>query len=286
MSTIENYLAPGSIDDAAAALAAGPATIVAGGTDLMLQAGSGQKEYAPTLINIQKISEMRGVSQDGDTIRIGALTTITDLLTDEIIAEHLPVMADMADKFASDQIRNAGTVGGNICNASPAGDGIVPLLMYKAEVVLASKPNGSTETRKVPLNEFFTGPGKSVIQENELLIGVDIPVPPAGFVGGFGKFGPRPALEIAMAAVGLGGVVKDGVITDVRVAFGAVAPTPIRSAETEAALEGKKLDEETISAAGEIASSSISPISDIRASDWYRRHLIRVMTEEILNDVS
>ena len=286
MSTIENYLAPGSIDDAAAALAAGPATIVAGGTDLMLQAGAGQKTYAPTLINIQKITEMRGVSKDGDTIHIGALTTITDLLTDDIIAEHLPVMADMADKFASDQIRNAGTVGGNICNASPAGDGIVPLLMYQAEVVLASKPNGSTETRNVPLNEFFTAPGKSVIQENELLIGVDIAVPPAGFVGGFGKFGPRPALEIAMAAVSVGGVVKYGVISDVRVAFGAVAPTPIRSAETEAALEGKKLDEATISAAGEIASASVNPITDVRASDWYRRHLIRVMTEEILNDVS
>jgi len=282
MSNIENYLAPGSINDAAAALAAGPATIVAGGTDLMLQAGSGQKTYAPTLINIQKITEMRGVSKDGDTIRIGALTTITDLLTDEIISEHLPVMADMADKFASDQIRNAGTVGGNICNASPAGDSLIPLLMYQAEAVLVT----SSGTRNVPLNEFFTGPGSSVIQENELLIGVDVPVPPAGFQGGFGKFGPRPALEIAMAAVSIGGVVKDGIISDVRVAFGAVAPTPIRSAETEAALEGKKLDQETISAAGEIAASSVNPITDVRPSDWYRRHLIRVMTEEILNDVS
>tara|TARA_B100000315_G_scaffold260545_1_gene322760 strand:- start:4230 stop:5078 length:849 start_codon:yes stop_codon:yes gene_type:complete len=282
MSNIENYLAPSSIEDAAAALAAGPATIVAGGTDLMLQTGSGQKTYAPTLINIQKITEMRGISKDGDTIRIGALTTITDLLTDAIIAEHLPVLATMADKFASDQIRNASSIGGNICNASPAGDSIVPMLMYKAEVVLVA----STGTRKVPLNEFFTGPGKSVIQENELLIGVDIAVPPAGFKGGFGKFGPRPALEIAMASVSVGGVVKDGVISDVRVAFGAVAPTPIRSAETEVALEGKKLDEETISAAGEVASSSVNPITDVRASDWYRRHLIRVMTEEILNDVS
>ena len=282
MSIIENYLAPSSIDDAAAALAAGPATIVAGGTDLMLQTGSGQKAYAPTLLNIQKITKMRGVSQDGNTIRIGALTTITDLLTDPIIAEHLPVLATMADKFASDQIRNAGTVGGNVCNASPAGDSLVPLLMYKAEAVLVA----TNVSRKVPLAEFFTGPGETIRQENELLVGVDIPVPPAGFRGGFGKFGPRPALEIAMASVSVGGVVKDGAISDVRVAFGAVAPTPIRSAETEAALEDKKLNKKTISAAGEIASSSVNPITDVRATDWYRRHLIRVMTEEILNNVN
>ena len=285
MASIENYLAPESVEEATTALAAGPVTIVAGGTDLMLQCNSGQLSYAPTLMNVQRISEIRGVSINEGTISIGALTTITDLLTDITIAQHLPVLVDMADKFGSDQIRNASTIGGNICNASPAGDSLVPLLMYNAEAVLVSKTRGTSKTRKVQLGKFFTGPGKTVRSENELLIGVDIPIPPVGFRGGFRKFGPRPALEIAMAEVSLGGVLKDTVISDVRVAFGAVAPKPIRGDQTEAALEGKILDEKTISAAGETASNEVAPISDVRASDWYRRHLIRVLTEEILADV-
>jgi xanthine dehydrogenase FAD-binding subunit len=281
MSVVENYVAPQSIEDAAAVLAAGSVTIVAGGTDLMIQGKADKSKYEPTLMNVRHIAEMRDVSIEGDALQIGALTTITDLLTDEIITKHLPVLADMADKFASNQIRNAGTVGGNICNASPAGDSLVPLLMYEAEAVLVS----SKGRRKVPLAEFFTRPGKTVLQKNELLTSVEIAIPPDGFVGGFGKFGPRPALEIAMASVSLGGVVKNGTISNVRVAFGAVASTPIRGLETEGALEGKALDDETIRAAAEIARSEVRPISDVRATDWYRRHLIGVMTEEILNNV-
>ena len=183
MNTVENYIAPGSIEEAAAALAAGPVTIVAGGTDLMLQTGSGAIAYAKTLMNVRRIAEMQGVSIDGDTIRIGALTTITELKSDAIIAEHLPVVAEMADKFASDQIRNASTIGGNICNASPAGDGIVPLMMYGADVVLASAKGN----RNVALSEFFTGPGKTVKADNELLVAIEIAKPAAGFKGGFGN---------------------------------------------------------------------------------------------------
>jgi xanthine dehydrogenase FAD-binding subunit len=281
MSVVENYVAPQCIEDAAAVLAAGSVTIVAGGTDLMIQGKADKSKYEPTLMNVRHIAEMRDVSVEGDALQIGALTTITDLLTDKIIAEHLPVLADMADKFASNQIRNAGTVGGNICNASPAGDSLVPLLMYEAEAVLVSIEG----RRKVPLAKFFTGPGKTILQNNELLTSVEIAIPPDGFVGGFGKFGPRPALEIAMASVSLGGVVKNGTISNVRVAFGAVAPTPIRGPKTEAALEGSALDDETIRAAAEIARSEVRPISDVRATDWYRKHLISVMTEEILNNV-
>jgi CO/xanthine dehydrogenase FAD-binding subunit len=247
----------------------------------MIQGKLDPSKYAPTLMNVQRIDEMRGVSVDGDTIRIGALTTITELKSDAIIAEHLPVVADMADKFASDQIRNASSIGGNICNASPAGDGILPLMMYGAEIVLASAEG----SRSVALDDFFTGPGKTTKADNELLVAVEIAKPAAGFKAGFEKFGPRPALEIAMSSVALGGVVGDGTISNVRVAFGAVGPTPMRGRKTEAALEGKKLDDETIKAAGDVASEEVTPITDVRASEWYRRHLIRVMTEEILTNV-
>ena len=285
MSDIENYIAPGSVEAAAQALADGDVTIMAGGTDLMLQGQNGAVTYQPTLMNINRVDGLRGVSVNSGTIHIGALTTITDLLEDSIIAEKLPVLAAMANKFASNQIRNAATVGGNVINASPAGDSIVPLLVLNAEAVLSSTPNGSVETRTVPLQEFFTGPGKTIKQANELLVAIDVPVPISGFVAGFRKFGSRPALEISMAAGAIGGVVENGALTDVRVAFGAVGPTPMRARQTEAAIEGKSLNEETIKAAGAIAKKEVTPITDVRASEWYRRHLVGVMTEEILEDV-
>lgn len=286
MSNIENYIAPASVEEAVQALADGDVTIMAGGTDLMLQGQNGAVTYQSTLMNINRVEGLRGVSVNGDTIRIGTLTTITDLLKDSIIADKLPVLAAMADKFASNQIRNAGTVGGNVVNASPAGDAIVPLLVLNAEAVLSSKPNGSVETRSIPLQEFFTGPGKTNMQPNELLVAIDVPVPPAGFVAGFRKFGPRPALEISMASAAIAGVVADGALTDVRVAYGAVGPTPMRAPQTEAAIEGKALTEETIKAAGAVSKNEVTPITDVRASEWYRRHLVGVMTEEILEDVA
>ncbi len=286
MSNIENYIAPGSVEEAVQALADGDVTIMAGGTDLMLQAENGQVTYQPTLMNINRVDGLRGVTLDGDTVRIGALTTITDLLEDNIIADKLPVLATMADKFASNQIRNAGTVGGNVCNASPAGDSIVPLLILNAAAVLSSKPNGSVETRSVPLQNFFTGPGKTNMNSNELLVAIDVPVPPAGFAAGFSKFGPRPALEISMASAAIGGVVDGGKLTGVRVAYGAVGPTPMRAPETEAALEGKELNADNIAAAAEVAGNEVTPIDDVRATEWYRRHLVRVMTQEILENVT
>ena len=285
MDTIANYIAVDSIETAAETLAAGPVTVLAGGTDLMLQAEAGKRIYAPTLMNIRRVNELSGVKLDGENLRIGALTTMTDLMADAIIQAHCPILSETADQFGSPQIRNMASIGGNICNASPAGDLLVPLIALGAEVELVSKPNGALETRRVNLEHFVTGPGTSDLRENEMLTFVTVPLPPAGARGAFRKFGPRPALEIAIAAVTVTGRIDAGNFTNMRVAYGAVAPRPVRGKNIEAALEGKPATNEIIAAALEAADKDISPIDDVRASQWYRRHLTRALTQEILADV-
>ena len=141
------------------------------------------------------------------------------------------------------------------------------------------------QTRLVPLNAFFTAPGKTVKQDNELLTAVNFAKPADAFVAHFLKSGPRPALEIATVSMSVGGELENGSFNNVRAAMGAVAPTPIRARRVEAILEGKSLDAENIEAAVTAASEDATPIDDVRASAWYRDHLVRVFTEDVLNDV-
>ena len=288
--TIERYVAPRTLDEAAGILSRGGATILAGGTDLMPQMRSGRVKFEPVLMNIRRVAELGGIALAGGMIRIGALATITDLLTHPIVRERLPVLTEAADHFASDQIRNVGTLGGSLCNASPAGDLAPPLLVLEAMVDLVSKPNGFMKVRSVPIREFFVGPGRTQRAQNEILTAVHIPVPKPGFAARFYKFGTRPALDIATIAIAIGGVMVEGragrALKDVRVAYGAVAPTPIRAPKTEAALEGRPLDAAGIDAAANAARDEVKPISDIRATAWYRQELVHNMTRRILEDVA
>ncbi|MGE5338463.1 MAG: FAD binding domain-containing protein [Gemmatimonadota bacterium] len=286
MNTIEQYVAPTTLAQALDCLQRGEVTVLAGGTDLMPQSASGKVKFKPTLMNIQRVPELKGITRDSDAIRIGALVTVTELMRDPLIQEHFPVLVEAGDHFASDQIRNAATIGGNINNASPAGDTLVPLLVLDAEVELATKPNGAISTRRMPLAGFFIGPGRTQRAPHELLTGVRIPVPPRGHRARFYKFGTRPALDISAISIGIAAIALDGVLSNVRVAFGAVAPTPVRAPRTEAALEGRRLGRATIDAAAQAAFEEVKPIDDVRATAWYRRELIRNMTKRMLDDVA
>lgn len=151
MTTLERYAAPRALGEALELLRDGDVTIVAGGTDVMPQSHSGKMKFGRTLLNVRRIPELAGIVLEGDTVRIGALTTITALLESTLVRERLPILAEAADHFASEQVRNGATVGGNICNASPAGDMLVPLIVLDATVELAAKPNGSVQTRALSL---------------------------------------------------------------------------------------------------------------------------------------
>ena len=282
MSDIQSYAAPRTLAEAADILRSGNVTIFAGGTDVMPQMKTGKLKLQPTLMNIRHIPELLGIAQAQGTVRIGALTTMTELLNSDLVRERFHALWQACDHFASDQLRNVGTIGGNICNASPAGDTLIPLLVHDAKVVLTGKPNGALATRTMPLKDFFLAPGRTRREANELLIAVEMPLPPADFVSEFFKFGTRPALDISTISIGLAAQRKAKTLQNVRVAFGSVAPTPIRAPQTEAAIEGKPLDDDAIAAAVAAAAKEIHPISDVRASDWYRRELVHNILQRML----
>jgi CO/xanthine dehydrogenase FAD-binding subunit len=285
LTSIEAYAAPETVEDAAKLAADGTATIFAGGTDLMPQTKAGAKVFSQTLLNLRRVEGMRGAIEERGEIRIGALTTVTDVLKNELLRAAAPVLCDAADKFASGQIRNSATIGGNICNASPAADMIIPLLLLGAEVELVSWVDDEANWRLIPLKNFFKGPGQSKLRKNEILKAVKFRTPQTDFVAGFVKFGTRPALDISVVSVGIGGQLNSGVLTNARVAFGAVAPVPMRGLETEAVIEGKKIDDKIIKAAASKAAAEVAPIDDVRASAWYRRELIQTLTGRLLRDV-
>jgi CO/xanthine dehydrogenase FAD-binding subunit len=285
MTAIERYAAPTSLAEAAKLLADDDATLLAGGTDLMPQTRTGMKTFAPLLLSLRRIPELRGIAASNGAIRIGALTTVTDLLQDSALAEKAPVLPETADCFASDQVRNCATIGGNICNASPAGDLIIPLLLLDADVELLRWEDGKTVTRRIPLCEFFVGPGQARIRPDEILTAATFTVPAKGYVAGFEKFGARPALDISVVSVGIAGIKESDRLKEARVAFGAVAPTPLRGRRTEAVIGGQTLTEKMIDESRCQAVAEISPITDVRASEWYRRELVRVLTERVLRRV-
>jgi xanthine dehydrogenase FAD-binding subunit len=286
MTELKHYLAPTSLDQAVECLKDGNVTILAGGTDLTPHSQAGRVKFKKTLMNIRHIPQLSGITLEGDEIRIGALVTITEIMEHPLVREHLPVLIEACDHFASDQIRNAGTIGGNICNASPAGDTLVPLLVLDACVELASMPENKIYRHCMPISTFFTGPGKTRKSLCELVTGVRIPVPGADHVSRFYKHGTRPALDISTISIGIAGKLHDGVLSNVRVAFGAVAPTPVRATLTEKALEGRHLDAATIEAAAIAARDEVTPIDDVRATAWYRKEMIHNMTKRILENVS
>jgi CO/xanthine dehydrogenase FAD-binding subunit len=286
MTELKHYFAPTSLDQAVERLKDGDVTIFAGGTDLTPQSQAGRIKFKQTLMNIRHIPQLSGITLEGAEIRIGALATITEIMEHPLIKEHLPVLVEACDHFASDQIRNAGTIGGNICNASPAGDMLIPLLVLDACVELASMPENKIYRHCMPISTFFTGPGKTRKSLCELVTGVRIPVPGADHVSRFYKHGTRPALDISTISIGVAGTLKDGVLSRVRVAFGAVAATPVRASRTEEALEGRHLDAAAIEAAAIAARDEVTPIDDVRATAWYRKEMIHNMTRRILENVS
>lgn len=286
---LSRYVAPMRLQQALAVLAQpGGVTVLAGGTDLMPQSQAGKVKPARVLLNIRRIEGLDGARVDGEQLALGTLVSVTTLLTQPLVRQHAPLLALAAGKFASDQIRNAATLGGNICNASPAGDLLTPLLALDAEVELARlSDHGEVLTRRVAMDGFFTGPGRTVRKPHELLTAVRVPLAQPDQLVRFYKGGTRQALDISSISIALAALRgDDGALRDVRLALGAVAPTPIRARGAEARLEGRRLDAPTIAAAADAAAADARPIDDVRASAWYRLELLRNMTARMLTDVA
>lgn len=277
VSECRNYHRPTSLREALALMAGAevPLWPVAGGTDLLVRDHRRLMPPGPwEMMSLKRVPELCGIEADGDSIRIGGAVTMRDLANHPLLNEKLPVLALAADHMASPQIRAVATIGGNLANASPAADLAMPLLLLEAFVVLASCGGDSgPNLRRIPLVDFFTGPGTTVREKNELLSAVIIPPQPAGMRFASEKPGTRPAMVCAHASAGMGLLMAGDRVSEVRVAFGALADRPFRGARTEGALRGQVLNEATLELASETARQEVSPISDVRGSEVYRREL-------------
>ena len=285
VARIERYHEPSTLDEALDALAEGPATIVAGGTVVMREAQAGRRAWAETLVNLRRLGELGSIDRDGDGLRIGALARIRDLGEDGVVAARAPVLAAAAGRMASSQVRNLGTVGGNLCWASPSADLNVPLLLLDAAVELARRDGGDTARRTLPLADFLVGSETNARAGDELLTAVSIPATALDLAGGFRKSGTRVGLDTTLASVGVAAAVEDGVLRGPRVAFGGVAANAMRAPRTEAALADRRVDAGTVAAAAEAAGGEIDPPDDARASAWYRRELIATFVARLLHEL-
>jgi carbon-monoxide dehydrogenase medium subunit len=270
------YFEPKSISEALSVLEkhGAEAKVIAGGTDVMVDIKF--KEEPGSLVNIKKLPGLTGIKENGAGLRIGALTTIREIETSALVRERVPVLWEAAHQFASLQVRNTATIGGNICRASPSGETLAPLLVLDAKAKLAFVDGEKIE----PFTAFFQGPGKSRAGANGLLTEIEIPYPAAGSKGVYLKHAVRGAMDIAMVGIAVMITPDAGKneIQDVRIGLGAVAPTPIRAAKTEALLRGKPLGAVLLKEAALLASSEASPINDQRSSAENRRWIVEALT--------
>ncbi len=270
------YFEPKTISDALSLLAkhGAEAKIIAGGTDVMVDIK--YKEEPGCLVNIKKIPGLDGIRENGGSLRIGALATIRDVETSAVVRDKLPVLWESSHQFASLQIRNTATIGGNICRASPSGETLTPLLVLEAKAKLAFADGEKTE----PFTAFFQGPGKCSVGSKGLLTEIEVPYPAAGSRGVYLKHAVRGAMDIAMVGVAvlITPDASKNSLQDVRIGLGAVAPTPRRATKTEALLRGKSLSGALLKEAAAMAASESSPISDQRSSAENRRWIVEALT--------
>ena len=270
------YFEPKSISEALSVLEkhGAEAKVIAGGTDVMVDIKF--KEEPGSLVNIKKLPGLGGIKENGGSLRIGALATIRDLETNALVREKLPVLWEASHQFASLQVRNTATIGGNICRASPSGETLAPLLVLEA----TGKCAFSDGEKSQPFTSFFQGPGKSVLGAKGLLTAIDVPYPAAGSKSVYLKHAVRGAMDIAIVGVAVLITPDTGKNTmqDVRIGLGAVAPTPVRAPKTEALLRGKPLTAVLLKEAAALAASESSPISDQRSSGEYRRWIVEALT--------
>jgi carbon-monoxide dehydrogenase medium subunit len=275
------YHAPASVTEAVQLLNEHgvEAAILAGGTDLIPKMK--QALLKPHhVINLKHIPELAGVREEAEQIRIGTLTRLRDLERSIIVTEKLPLLHEAVSAIGSVQIRNMATVGGNLCNASPAADSAQALISLDAKANIAG-PSGE---RSIELESFFTGPGKTVLGRGEFLANLTLPYPEAGARGAFIKLG-RTSLDLATVSIAVNAKMKKETAESIRVVMGAVAPTPLRLRNVEQQLTKKKLTVETIEEAGRLVSESIKPISDIRGTAEYRRLASKGLAIEALTRI-
>ena len=265
-----DYFQPQSLEEALELKKKIPGSrFIAGGTDLMVQIRGGELKPS-TLISLRSIRDLSSIEINGN-IRIGAMTTVTDLIYNPDLEHKAKLLVDAARRLGCPQIRNVATVGGNLCNCSPCADLALPLLVLEAKARIKSLSG----TQDVPLQKFFEGPGKSCLSPDQILTDIFIEPVSNNTKAVFLKKG-RVKMDLAIASVALLLEMEEKTCRKARMAAGSVAPVPLRLQKVEVFLEGKALSPELADLAQRMASESVAPISDVRSTEEYRRHIVGV----------
>lgn len=276
-----DYFTPSSLSETCKLLKdyEGRAKLLAGGTDLLVKMK--KRALLPyVIIDLNKISELSFIELADGHLCIGGLTRLAVVGESSMVRERVPALAEAINVLASPPIRNRATISGNLCNASPAADTAPPLLALEASVKLQSTDG----ERIVPLSQFFLGPEQTVAKPDEVLTEVIIPLRQGA--SAFIKLGRRKAFTLSVASVAAFARVNNGKFEEVRVALGAVAPTPIRARKVEETLKGKDVSEDNIEKAAQLVREECCPITDIRASAEYRTEMSEVLVKRALREVA
>jgi aerobic carbon-monoxide dehydrogenase medium subunit len=276
--TTPRYEAPDTIAGALSAMAANPgAMILAGGTDLLIQYHSGVRTPS-AFVDVKRIPELMQIVADDDGVTIGAAAPAADICADGAINRWWPGLVDGVRLIGSTQIQGRGSIGGNLCNGSPAADSTCSLIVNRAVANIA----GPAGERQMSVEQFVIGPGKTALKPGELLVSVRLPKPAARTADAYQRLIPRSEMDIAVAAAAVSVTLDpSGLCTDARVAIGAVAPTVLLVPDAAAALVGSRIDDEALKKAAAAASAAARPIDDKRGTVAYRRTVAGVLTKRV-----
>ena len=269
------YYEPKTIKEASRLLHDLPmSTLLAGGTDLVTRMNKGTSPYEH-IINLKYIEGLDYIKADEQGIHVGAATKLAKIAQDEHVKKHFPALVEAINSIGTPQIRHLGTMGGNLCNASPCADS-APALMVMDTVLTLS---GLAGKRRVPMTQFYLGPGITSRGQDEVLTDIFIPFQEPGTGQSFSKLGPRKAADIAVVNTAMALTFNNGVCCKARIALGSVAPTLIRAYATEEWLIGKKKVDICPEETGKRAAEEAKPISDVRGSAEYRKDMVAVLVE-------
>ncbi len=271
------YVRPTSLEDAVDLLDRTGARVLAGGTDLVPWLRDDVIEPR-LLVDIKAIPGMAEISLGANRMRIGALITFSDLIASPVVGEHVPMLAEMAGQVASTGIRNRATVVGNLCSAVPSLDAAPALMVFDGAVEVVG-PDGE---RSISLEDWFVGPRSTRLRAGEVVTAITLELPSVDHAGAFLKLSRYSGEDLAQANL----AVLTTAEREHRLAFGAVAPTPVRARHIEAMLEGREIDDALLDAASQLVASEIAPITDLRATAAYRTHMCRVMLRRGLHAAS
>lgn len=277
------YAEPTTIESAIGLLAEsnGTAKIMAGGTDLFLQLAKKVKK-TDCVVDISRIQGLDYIQYDKQVgARIGALAAVRSIELSPVLLQQYPVLSQAAGKIGSVAIRNVGTIGGNLCNASPSAETAPALIGLSAKV----KIMGIDAERVIPLEEFFKGPGQSALSNEEMMTEIQVPVPSPNSKGVYLKHAIRGSIELAIVGVAVVMDFDDEICSDIKIVLGAVAPTPIRAREAEKIIKGNKLDDALIEKCAKTASDESKPITDVRASAEYRKEMVKVLVRKAIKTI-